>query len=115
MCYIIFNMRRKPLSLEDQDYLNDLFKDYKEAREQQHEYEKDAKEIAQQIIELFDAHGIKEKKSNTLRKLFYIRELISYKYSVTDLKRLRQKKSTKRKETRALYMSEKKYNIFDGN
>ena len=69
---------RKPISIDEQEYLNELFQEYKEKRETQYEMQADCKELNTSILKIFKKYDIREK--NWEDKIIKIKKITKYKY-----------------------------------
>lgn len=93
--------KRTPLTIDEQEKLEYLFNEYKEAREIQYRSELEANTIRKEIVNIFNAHGIKEKYNHDGRLLFQFAKFTGYKYPAS----FKHMKGVKKTETIYLKMT----------
>jgi len=98
-------MKRIPLSAEDQKHLKSLFDDYREKREKSYELSKDAHEIGQEILAIFNAHNIEQKEYDN--KIFKKYIQIKYQYNTMIMQAIRRSRQTKKTERENIKMIDK--------
>lgn len=94
--------KRIPITPDDQEYLQELFTEYIQKREDINILQEDCKEINQAISSIFNIYNIEKKEFE--EKIFIATERIKYIYPKGEMERLKESKYTQRIFTKCIKM-----------